>query len=49
VEHLVYIYVSGMSFRKRLLLGPPGEDEIIPVPVGVTVATDEGRIIGMLL
>ena len=37
-----------MCYRRKLLLGPPGEDQIIPVPVGVTVTTDEGRIIGIL-
>ncbi|XP_060608542.1 GTP-binding protein 10-like [Ruditapes philippinarum] len=43
-----YTAQTGSDSSKRLLLGPPGEDEIIPVPVGVTVATDEGRIIGDL-
>ncbi|XP_045169494.2 GTP-binding protein 10-like isoform X2 [Mercenaria mercenaria] len=43
-----YTAASGANSSKKLLLGPPGEDQIIPVPVGVTVTTDTGRVIGDL-
>jgi len=29
-----------------VLLGNPGEDQIIPVPVGVTVVTEHGKVLG---
>ena len=34
------------SCRQRVLLGADGDDHIIPVPLGVTVALDNGKVIG---
>lgn len=43
-----YTAASGTNSMKKILIGQPGEDQIIAVPLGVTVTTDEGRVIGDL-
>ncbi|XP_052797217.1 GTP-binding protein 10-like [Mya arenaria] len=39
---------SGGNSSRKILLGSSGEPHIIPVPLGVTISTDEGRVIGDL-
>ncbi|KAH3721511.1 GTP-binding protein 10-like [Dreissena polymorpha] len=39
---------SGGNSSKQVLLGYNGEPHIVPVPLGVTITTDEGRVLGDL-
>ncbi|KAK6165933.1 hypothetical protein SNE40_022739 [Patella caerulea] len=43
-----FLAQNGLNSRKFRLLGEPGEDLNIPVPVGVVLRTDEGRQLGDL-
>lgn len=43
-----YTAGTGANSSKKMLIGNPGEDQIIPVPIGVTVSNDEGRVLGDL-
>lgn len=38
----------GVNSSKRYVLGEPGKDLHVPVPVGITVLTDQGRSLGDL-
>lgn len=46
---LSFIARVGNHSRKLCLLGEKGKDLLIPVPIGITVQTDDGKVIGMLL
>ena len=37
---------AGFDATKRRVLGDPGEDLLLPVPPGVTVTDDDGKLIG---
>jgi len=37
---------AGNDASKRRVLGDPGEDLLIPVPLGVTICDEEGKLIG---
>ena len=47
IHILILIPKLTHSFRRRALLGEPGEDVEIPVPPGVSVRTDHGLVIGI--
>lgn len=46
---MFYIFFSILYnyFRKRLIIGKNGVPLEIQVPVGVTIETDSGRVLGM--
>ena len=48
IHILILIPKLTHSFRRRALLGEPGEDVEIPVPPGVSVRTDHGLVIGII-
>ena len=41
-----FIAANGGNSQKNRLLGEPGASLTIPVPVGITVVDDSGRVLG---
>ena len=45
-EHFHISFIAHYFSSKLRLLGAPGEDNVVKVPLGICVKTDRGQILG---